>query len=117
MMILIFCSTLEKHWSDVSGLQMMRAVIKHILDNDVSNMEETLVYCGYMEMMIGIVCDRSSCSANVQPSSRQAIESSSSTAVKLFSRHPAVVQPSSSQAVELFSRNPAVQPSSLKIAC
>ena len=48
MMILIFCSTLEKHWSDVSGLQMMRAVIKHILDNDVSNMEETLVYCGYI---------------------------------------------------------------------
>jgi hypothetical protein len=39
---------LEKHWSEVSDLQTMRAVIKHIIDNDISNMEETFLYCGYI---------------------------------------------------------------------
>ncbi len=42
------CSRLEKHWSEVSDLQMMRAVIEHIIDNDISNLEETFVYCGYI---------------------------------------------------------------------
>jgi hypothetical protein len=40
------CSRLEKGWSEVSDLQTMRAVIKHIINNDISNMEETFVYCG-----------------------------------------------------------------------
>jgi hypothetical protein len=42
------CLRLEKRWSEVSDLQTMRAVIKHIIDNDISNMEETFVYCGYI---------------------------------------------------------------------
>ncbi len=42
------CSRLEKRWSEVSDLQTMRAVIEHIIDNDISNMEETFVYCGYI---------------------------------------------------------------------
>jgi hypothetical protein len=42
------CSRMEKRWSEVSDLQTMRAVIKHIIDNDISNMEETFLYCGYI---------------------------------------------------------------------
>jgi hypothetical protein len=42
------CLRLEKRSSEVSDLQMMRAVIEHIIDNDISNMEETFVYCGYI---------------------------------------------------------------------
>ncbi len=42
------CSRLEECWSEVSDLQTMRAVIEHIIDNDISNMEETFVYCGYI---------------------------------------------------------------------
>ncbi len=42
------CSRLEKRWSEVSDLQAMRAVIEHIIDNDISSMEETFVYCGYI---------------------------------------------------------------------
>jgi hypothetical protein len=42
------CLRLEKCWSEVSDLQTMRAVITHIIDNDISNMEETFVYCGYI---------------------------------------------------------------------
>jgi hypothetical protein len=42
------CSRLEKFWSEVSDLQMMRAVVVHIIDNDISNMEETFLYCGYI---------------------------------------------------------------------
>ncbi len=42
------CQRLEKRWSEVSDLQTMRAVIEHIIDNDISNMEETFVYCGYI---------------------------------------------------------------------
>jgi hypothetical protein len=41
------CSRLEKRWSEVSDLQTMRAVIEHIIDNDISNMEETFKHCGY----------------------------------------------------------------------
>jgi hypothetical protein len=41
-------TTEEKRLSEVSDLQTMRAVIEHIIDNDVSNMEETFVYCGYI---------------------------------------------------------------------
>ncbi len=37
---------------------MMRAVIKHIIDYDISNMEETFVYCGYTwNLIISILCD------------------------------------------------------------
>ena len=50
-------TTEEKRWSEVSDLQTMRAVIEHIIDNDISNMEETFVYCGYMELIISILCD------------------------------------------------------------
>jgi hypothetical protein len=42
------CLRLEKCWSEVSGLQTMRAVIEHIINNDISNMEEKFVYCGYI---------------------------------------------------------------------
>ncbi len=42
------CSRLEKPWLEVSDLQMMRAVIEHIIDNDISNMDETFMYCGYI---------------------------------------------------------------------
>ncbi len=42
------CSRLEKRWSEVSDLQTMRAVIEHIIDNDITNMEETFVHCGYV---------------------------------------------------------------------
>ncbi len=41
-------SRLEKHWSEVSDLHTMRAVIKHIINNDISNMEEAFMYCGYI---------------------------------------------------------------------
>ncbi len=50
-------TTEEKRWSEVSDLQTMRAVIEHIIDNDISNMEETFLYCGYMELIISILCD------------------------------------------------------------
>jgi hypothetical protein len=42
------CSRLEKCWSEVSDLQTMRAIIEHIINNDISNMEETFVNCGYI---------------------------------------------------------------------
>ncbi len=42
------CSRLEKGWSEVCDLQTMWAVIEHIIDNDISNMEETFMYCGYI---------------------------------------------------------------------
>jgi hypothetical protein len=32
----------------LGDLQMMRAVIKHIIDNDITNMEETFVHCDYV---------------------------------------------------------------------
>jgi hypothetical protein len=32
----------------LGDLQTMRAVIKHIIDNDITNMEETFVHCGYV---------------------------------------------------------------------
>jgi hypothetical protein len=32
------CSRLEKSWSEVSDVQTMRAVIEHIIDDDISNM-------------------------------------------------------------------------------
>ncbi len=42
------CLRLEKRWSEVSDLQTMRAVIEQFIDNDISNMEETFVHCGYI---------------------------------------------------------------------
>jgi hypothetical protein len=42
------CSRLEKRWSEVSDLQTMRAVILHIINYDIRNMEETFMYCGYI---------------------------------------------------------------------
>ena len=35
-------------WFLLGDLQTMRAVIKHIIDNDITNMEETFVHCGYV---------------------------------------------------------------------
>ncbi len=32
----------------LGDLQMMRAVIKNIIDNDITNMEDTFVHCGYV---------------------------------------------------------------------
>jgi hypothetical protein len=32
----------------LGDLQTMRAVIEHIIDNDITNMEETFVHCGYV---------------------------------------------------------------------
>jgi hypothetical protein len=32
----------------LGDLQTMRAVIKHIINNDITNMEETFVHCGYV---------------------------------------------------------------------
>jgi hypothetical protein len=32
----------------LGDLQTMRTVIKHIIDNDITNMEETFVHCGYV---------------------------------------------------------------------
>jgi hypothetical protein len=42
------CARLEKCWSEVSDLQTMRAVIKHIMDNVITGMEETFLKCGYI---------------------------------------------------------------------
>ncbi len=42
------CLRLEKRWSEINDLQTMRAVIEHIIDNDISNMEETFMHCGYI---------------------------------------------------------------------
>jgi hypothetical protein len=32
----------------LGDLQTIRAVVKHIIDSDITNMEETFMHCGYV---------------------------------------------------------------------
>jgi hypothetical protein len=42
------CGHLEKRWSEVTNLVSMTMVIIDIINNDIHNMDDTFVHCGYV---------------------------------------------------------------------
>jgi transposase len=42
------CNRFVQRWSEVEDLATMQHVLEQIIDNDINNMEDTFLYCGYI---------------------------------------------------------------------
>jgi hypothetical protein len=42
------CNRLVQRWWEVEDLATMQHVLEEIIDNDINNMEDTFLYCGYI---------------------------------------------------------------------
>ena len=42
------CGRLEKRWSEVKDLELMKTVVEEIIDSNIDSMDETFLHCGYV---------------------------------------------------------------------
>ena len=42
------CVQLNKSWTEAPDLESMRTVVEDIIENDINNVDETFVHCGYI---------------------------------------------------------------------
>ena len=42
------CVQLNKRWTEARDLESMRTVVEDIIENDINNVDETFVHCGYI---------------------------------------------------------------------